>query len=217
MDRKKFDDIKKYCEKEGINNLVGWAMWNEDENKLDDLSMFDEPNLKETLTRLKDDIVIMGLNPSSSANTREKTWAGFHNKHQGGRDFWLREMIKQIPVLEGAYMTDVFKFIESNAKIVKEEVKDDNKRRKQFDILEEELNLLGDILTIILIGNDAEKYFRMFEKEKMKIGNHHVYKIPHYSQYTKNERGTLIDTYIAEVQDKLKLELYVKHSTILGR
>ena len=63
-------------------------------------------------------------------------------------------------------MTDVFKLIESKAKEVKKEVKDDNKRREQFDILEEELNLLGDNLTIILIGNDAEKYFRMFEKEK---------------------------------------------------
>ena len=95
MDRKKYEDIKKYCEKEDINNLVGWAVWNEDENKLDDLSMFDEPNLKETLTRLKDDIVIMGLNPSNSAETRGETWAGFHNRHQGGRDFLLRGMIKK--------------------------------------------------------------------------------------------------------------------------
>ena len=213
MDKDKFERITKYCTSKGFDDLVGWAIWEKDINNV---SMFDEEELKETIPRLKDNIVIMGLNASTMKDeSKVKKWGGFHYQE---RDSWLRELVERnSEKLEGAYMTDVFKIRESNAKEVKKEVKNDKKRSEEFDLLEEELNKLGDNLTIILIGNDAEKYFRMFEKEKKKIGNHHVYKIPHYSQYTKKEKGTLIDTYIAEAEDQLKLELYVKHNTILGR
>lgn len=179
MDRKRFEHLKHCFEKEEYANLVSWAIW--DGNDIKDLSMFDDQHLKETLPKLKDHIVIMGLNASNSAESRKETWAGFHNKHQGGRDSWLREIVKLHPYLEGAYMTDVFKIVESKSDNVKELIRDKTFRSEQYDMLERELNILGDNLTIILIGRDAQKYFCLFEKEKDKAGLYRLLNIPHYA------------------------------------
>ncbi len=211
MDRKKFEDIKSYCEKEKFDHLVGWAVWNEDEDQLDDLSMFNESNLKETIARLKDDIVIMGLNASNSAEIREETWAGFHNKHQGGRDSWLRELVRRHPILKGAYMTDVFKFVESESEKVKEEYREEKKRIKEYEKLKKELSILGNNLTIILVGDDAEKYFKMFEEESDRVGKHRLFKIPHYAGRITQ------DDFFAESEKGLKKEITdQKYSTVLG-
>lgn len=179
MDRSRFDDLKRFFEKEKYANLISWAIW--DDNDIEDLSMFDDQYLKETLPKLKDHIVIMGLNASDNAENVKKTWAGFHNKHQGGRDSWLREIVKLHPYLEGAYMTDVFKIVESKSDNVKELIRDKTFRSEQYDMLERELNILGDNLTIILIGRDAQKYFCLFEKEKDKAGLYRLLNIPHYA------------------------------------
>ena len=78
-------------------------------------------------------------------------------------------------------MTDVFKLVESKSNEVKKLVKNKMIRSEQFDILERELNMLGDNLTIVLIGKDAEKYFDLFEKEKDKVGSYRLLNIPHYA------------------------------------
>ena len=179
MDRNRFEDLKRFLEKEKYAHLISWAVW--DDNDIEDLSMFDDQHLKESLPKLKNHIVIMGLNASDNANARKDIWAGFHNKHQGGRDSWLREIAKLHPYLEGAYMTDVFKLVESKSNEVKKLVKDKMIRSEQFDILERELNMLGDNLTIILIGKDAEKYFNLFVKEKDRTRSFRLLSIPHFA------------------------------------
>lgn len=179
MDRSRFEDLKRFFEKEKYANLVSWAVW--DDNDIEDLSMFSNQNLKETLPKLKDSIVIMGLNASDNADSRKEIWAGFHNKHRGGRDSWLREAVKSYPFLEGAYMTDVFKIVESKSDKLKELIKDKTFCSEQFDMLERELNRLGDNLTIILIGKDAEQYFNLFVKEKDGNGSFRLLSIPHYA------------------------------------
>ena len=70
MDRSRFEDLKRFFEKEKYANLVSWAVW--DDNDIEDLSMFNNQNLKETLPKLKDSIVIMGLNASDNADSRKE-------------------------------------------------------------------------------------------------------------------------------------------------
>ena len=177
MDRKKFEDLKNYCEKEDFNHLVSWAIWKDD---IYDLSLFDEKNLEGLLPKLKENIVIMGLNACDIDNDMG-TWEGFHYKHSGGRDPWLSELVKQCPDLEGAYMTDVFKIPVSKSCCLKKTVKDDKIRSREYDKLKKELKILGNNLTIVLIGNDAERYFKKYTKEKEKDGQYRLFKIPHYA------------------------------------
>lgn len=216
MDRKKFEDIKNYCEKEGFDHLVGWAIW--DEYDIENVDMFDAQNIKDTLPKLREGIVLMGINASKRKSDEEKksqvkkTWAGFHSRHQGGKDSWLRELVKKHPELEGAYMTDVFKWENSYLPEVKRKFKEEIKEReKQYDLLERELSLLGNNLRIVLIGDDAEKFFRMFEDERNMVGTHHLFKIPHYAGRITR------DNFFIEAERGLKKEItHQEHSTILG-
>ena len=109
MDKTKYDRILNFAEKEKFSHLVSWAIWNDKD--INDVSMFEKRKIESTLPQLNENIVIMGLNASDSGNDRREPWAGFHNRHRGGRDSWLRELAKVDTRIKGAYMTDVLNML----------------------------------------------------------------------------------------------------------
>jgi hypothetical protein len=137
-----------YLEKMGKWSQIGsWAIWNEQDYK-------DTSIIIHSAGKLRNDIVIVGLNVSKEIN---EDWQNFH---AGKNDLKLKQLFNNSSY-EGAYMTDIIK--------EKVEVKSNNLMKSltneilQANILKfrNEMADLGadDSTLFILLGKDVEKLF----------------------------------------------------------
>lgn len=182
MKKELFNQIIEYATNNEFNinyaNFISWATWNEKD--LNDISMFSDP---EVINLLKTDHIILGLNAADVDSCPEENAAvcgGFHCKHQGGRDSWLRDATKNTS-FEYAYMSDSLKVKETESNKVLQYLKRNPEIEElQLRLLVNELSLLGKDLRIIVIGEDAElilhKAIALFD------GKIRYETIPHYAK-----------------------------------
>tara|TARA_B100000686_G_C16599361_1_gene867795 strand:- start:458 stop:1042 length:585 start_codon:yes stop_codon:yes gene_type:complete len=190
LDREKFDYIKK-C----YGHVASWAIW--DEHDIRNLDIFDIEKNPKTLTKLKPQIVLVGLNISAPL---EDKFSNFHDAEPGSSTTSLKKLryaLSGTP-LEGAYMTDVIKyFVQSDSVNVKNYLKDNPKiELENVESFRKEIEYLGVDNQVIVAMGDAAKCIldRNLEHE------YRIKKIPHYglSPLSRNEKN-----YKENVEEKL--------------
>jgi hypothetical protein len=163
-----------------------WAIWGNfgerPKDNMDDLTIFANENLKNTLKQLHLNYVLVGLNISTSAIV--EPLSNFHGKN--GDVFKLRYAISETK-LWGSYMTDILKdFPEPQSNLVARKLRSDEGvhiENKNIETFNEELNLigaenaklvaLGDLVYNILIRN---------------YDSNRIIKIPHYASRVNKEK-----------------------------
>ena len=164
----------------GINYsaFISWATWNEKD--LNDISMFSDPKV---IKLLKTDHVILGLNASvvnNSTDAKPPACGGFHCKHRGGKDGWLKEATKNT-TFEYAYMSDTLKVAETKSDKLIQYLKNNPEiEEEQLKLLINELSLLGKKLKIIVLGKDAEYFLKKIIDSFNGTIQYEV--IPHYAK-----------------------------------
>ena len=179
IDLQQFENIK---QKHG--RYASWAVWaNASEKKpksnMGDLSAFDDARV---LSLLRNDVVMVGLNFSVFRGPRKP----FHNFHsKGGGAFKIRYAFKNSPYY-GAYMTDIIKHEEVDAKKMMQYLKaEPDLAARSVDKFREELRDLRATAPIILaFGNDTYKLLRenLDKSEYRKL-----IKLTHYSYRISKE------------------------------
>jgi hypothetical protein len=180
IDIQQFENIK---QKHG--SYASWAVWaNASERKpksnMGDLSVFDDARV---LSLLRNDVVVVGLNFSVSADVR-RPFFNFHGK--GGGAFKIRYAFKDSPYY-GAYMTDIIKLPgEVDSKKMMQHLKaHPTVAARSVDKFREELrDLRATAPTILAFGNDTYKLLR---ENLDKSEYHKLIKLTHYSHWISKE------------------------------
>ena len=179
IDIQQFENIK---QKHG--SYASWAVWaNASEKKpksnMGDLSAFDDARV---LSLLRNDVVMVGLN-FSVLRDAPKPFFNFHGK--GGGAFKIRYAFKDSPYY-GAYMTDIIKHEEVDAKKMMQYLKaEPDLAARSVDKFREELRDLRATAPIILaFGNDTYKLLRNLDKSEYRK----LIKLTHYSCWISKER-----------------------------
>lgn len=183
MNIKKFRNIeKKYGSK------ASWAVWERvgdtSASNMDDMSMFENKRIADTLLLLKTDIVMVGLNKSKEVNN-DKSFRNFHSKT--GNDYKIRYTFEGTSFY-GAYMTDVLDIIELKAEDVKKYLKEHpSEEKKHVNMFLEELDAIGaNSPTIIAFGQVAYSIL----KRNLKSSDYsELIRVTHYS--AQGDQGVL--------------------------
>ena len=152
--------------KEKYGDASSWAVWNTDyadskpSRNINDLSVFDSPNLSE----LNTGFVFVGLNRSgkpkdgNAEKKPDKPKDPWFNFHAGRNDFKLRYALQGTRYW-GNYITDAIKdYQETNSGEVEKTLRKDPKRvDENLKGLREELELLGGKPVLVALGYAAEK------------------------------------------------------------
>ena len=173
-----------------------WAVWAEvgssPKSNVGDLSVFDIPNICESLTP---EVIFVGLNISRGAI--KEPLANFHDKRTEATDFKIRYAFKNTPYW-GGYMTDIIKDFDQKesgkvAKYLKENklFEDEN-----VEIFRQELvDIESKNPTLIAFGRDTYGILK-----KNFSNQYEIVKVPHYANYSSKE------TYRNEVSLELGIE-----------
>jgi len=190
LDKKRFELIK-----EKYGPVASWAIW--DESDIRNLDIFDIEKKPETLTKLKPQIVLVGLNISAPL---EDKFSNFHDAEPGSSTTSLKKLLYALSgtPLEGAYMTDVIKYVvQPSSEKVMTHLKDNPRiELENVESFRKEIEYLGvDNQVIVAMGNAAKCILnRNLEHE------YRIKKIPHYglSPLSRNEKN-----YKKNVEEKL--------------
>lgn len=172
-----------------------WAVWAEvgssPKSNVGDLSVFDTPNIVESLTA---EVIFVGLNISRGAI--KEPLANFHDKRTEATDFKIRYAFKNTPYW-GGYMTDIIKDFDQkeSGKVAKylrinKKFEDEN-----VEIFRQELADIGSKNpTLVAFGRDTYGILK-----KNFSDQYEIVKVPHYANYSSKE------TYRIEVEEALSL------------
>ena len=184
ISKSKFELIKnKYSQ------FCSWAIWANEGSKpkdnVGDISIFDILESPETLSIIKPNVILVGLNISGPLNT---PLSNFHSASPSAQDYKLRYALKDSPFW-GGYLTDIIKDFEE--KVSKNMMtylnKNESFEADNIELFNNELNDLDvDDPTIIALGRDSHNILNRNFKDKYKI--HHI---PHYSHFMSKENYKL--------------------------
>jgi hypothetical protein len=154
-----------------------WAFWGDmgerPKDGMDDLSIFGEEKLENTLRCLHTNFVIVALNISKAI---EVPLSNFHGKN--GEVYKARYAFRDTP-LYGGYITDVIKnFEEAKAQKMSDFLtKNKSFEQENIRMFEQELlELKSKDLTLVALGQDVEDVLKRNSTEK-----YNIIKIPHYA------------------------------------
>lgn len=219
-DAAKFGITEKQLEKlEREFPRASFAVWLGDEEKVEDekRQKANYKNIIEKMKKLESNINIILLGLSRGSKSKLKSSSPFYNFHStSSGDNLLRDTIsKECKELEGAYMTDISRMIESKSGLVNTDDKDIDEFKKQLEILGEEEYF------VVCFGDKAfgtlTKLLKDKKKEKNdittgKLDNYilHCYKVPHFKRrkLTKAEHEKKFKSEFEEanklIQEKIK-------------
>lgn len=193
-------DFDKYLEiKEKHGQVSSWALWLKGKTKADtsDISLFINPS-DDMIKKIHTEYIFVGLNISGPI-PRDRPFGNFH----GGRnDYWLRDAIKDTPLV-GSYMTDILKFhVDPNSTSV---IKYFKNKQEELDThiikFKQELLDIGanKDSKLIALGNDAFSILKNANLENP------ILKLKHYAYRQRKGENKAI-SYRNEVQDLLELK-----------
>ena len=184
MKFEKFEFIKKK-----YGHVASWAIWKEvgetPKSNMGDLNILDPQQNPDVLSKLKPDVVFVGLNTSKDISGLEP-FSNFHPTNPFANDYKTRYALKGTE-LWGGYMTDIIKKYEElhSLSVIKHlrkypEVVDEN-----IETFRKELKDLGTKNpTIIAFGNAAYSILKRHLKDEYKI-----LKVYHYSYFRINKES----------------------------
>lgn len=146
--REVYEELKKMSGRES-----SWALYPDFDKDAFGMDIFNQP---EIWNLLNDKYVILALNPGKDVQT--KPWINFHSDvGKGARR--LRDVTKN-SVLEGSYITDVYKNVfEKNSGKLKSFDSDEQRVQASLPILRNELELLHHPL-IITLGSGVKSFVK---------------------------------------------------------
>lgn len=164
--------------KEKYGDASSWAVWNTDyadskpSHNINDLSVFDSPNLSE----LNTGFVFVGLNRSgkpkdgNAEKKPDKPKDPWFNFHAGRNDFKLRYALQGTRYW-GSYITDAIKdYQETDSGEVEKTLKSNPERvDENLKGLREELELLGGKPVLVALGYAAEKKLKCMKSEGYEV------------------------------------------------
>lgn len=164
--------------KEKYGDASSWAVWNTDyadskpSHNINDLSVFDSPNLSE----LNTGFVFVGLNRSgkpkdgNAEKKPDKPKDPWFNFHAGRNDFKLRYALQGTRYW-GSYITDAIKdYQETDSGEVEKTLKSNPERvDENLKGLREELELLGGRPVLVALGYAAEKKLKCMKSEGYEV------------------------------------------------
>jgi len=175
--KEKFNKLKKF-------KTVSFALWN-------DKDFSDTKYIENNLSKLRADIIILGLNPSKDISFLKN----FH--YQSSKfDKWYKEAFSRHKILRGVFMTDLIAEAEPDSKtIIKKWSADKNKHVKN---LKEQLKILGvKNFSIICIGYNT---FDLFSSTGIKTIC--IYKIKHPNAYRQEGARNAFKNDVKEITNK---------------
>lgn len=167
--------------KEKYGDASSWAVWNTDyadskpSRNINDLSVFDSPNLSE----LNTGFVFVGLNRSgkpkdgNAEKKPDKPKDPWFNFHAGRNDFKLRYALRGTRYW-GSYMSDAIKDLQETDSVEVEKTlgKEPERVEENLKGLREELELLellGGRPVLVALGYAAEKKLRSMRSEGYEV------------------------------------------------
>ena len=164
--------------KEKYGDASSWAVWNTDyadskpSRNINDLSVFDSPNLSELSTGF----VFVGLNRSgkpkdgNAEKKPDKPKDPWFNFHAGRNDFKLRYALQGTRYW-GSYITDAIKdYQETDSGEVEKTLKSNPERvDENLKGLREEPELLGGKPVLVALGYAAEKNLKCMKSEGYEV------------------------------------------------
>lgn len=215
IERNTYESIKKE-----FGDFASWAVWaikiDKAKSGIGDMSVFKESSLDSLLTKLKSEIIMVGLNCSRDIESNTP-FKNFHDS-QKGNDFKIRFAFENTDFY-GAYMTDIIKdFPELNSKKVVDYFKKNRDEvSPHIETFKRELNLLGAQKPIILAFGTGT--YEIIKDNLSDDSYKHLIKLPHYSQHISEEdyrvkvhqkiyqsTGMILDRleYLKKVNDSLR-------------
>lgn len=183
--------IEKYNQiKEKYGQVCSFAIWLEDNKKCKriteqswNMDPFTEPNLAETIDKIRTNIIFVGLNVSRTPVSKDPNYKEncFVNFHSGNCDYRLMKAFFELPNYYGAYMTDIYKYTNKSASEVSRYYKKHpDEEKEQFKNFQEEIEFISeDKPTLFIIsGKDALEAFKRFDKNN----KYNYVAICHYSK-----------------------------------
>ena len=185
MRLEKFNFIKKK-----YGRFASWSIWGEEEgtakSNMGDLSVLDPKQNPDVLSKLKPDIVFVGLNTSREITDWEP-FSNFHPNYSSAQDYKTRYAL-QDTVLWGGYMTDIIKdYPELKGRKVMSFLRDNpDVEKKNIEIFRQELKDLGTKNRIIIAF--GINFYNILQKNLQNEFN--IFKVTHYSHFinSKNYR-----------------------------
>lgn len=170
------------------------------EDKLQQLKKFSTASFavwpfdEDDTTKLHENLVILGLNPSKDI----EFGMNFHGKRF---DVWYEEAFSK-PPFAGAYMTDLISIGEPSAKVVVEKWKDESFRMKHIQNLKEQFAILKIETTtpIFCIGKNTELLFHSAFPEYsniVSIGHPNSYRMKNNKQVFQGDVARIGATLLA--------------------
>ena len=183
MKFEKFEFIK-----EEYGHCASWAIWKEvgetPKSNMEDLNILDPQQNPNLLSKLKPDVVFVGLNVSKDIGS-QKPFSNFHPTYFRAQDYKTRFALKDTE-LWGGYMTDIIKdYPELHGQNVMSFLRDNpDVERKNIETFREELKDLGtENRTIIAFGNDV---FRILSRNLKNEFN--IFRVTHYAHRINQQR-----------------------------
>ena len=180
----KFEFIKSkyyYCS--------SWTVWAEQgespKSNIGDLSVLDPKMNTTLLSKLNPNIVLVGLNISSTSGGSVEPFRNFHSSNPRHMDYKIR-YATQNTNLWGAYMTDIIKNFPERVSVNVSKYLRDNREveTENVSFFRNELHTIGAINpTLIAFGNDTFSILLRNLQTDYKI-----LKIPHYAHYISKEK-----------------------------
>ncbi|MDR2582430.1 MAG: hypothetical protein LBC75_03010 [Fibromonadaceae bacterium] len=179
---------------------ASFAVWLSDEKRKE----YVNKNIEENLGNLKNNVILLGLNPSEPKYNPSRELKPFYNFHDGSdADIFLRESISKCEALKGAYMTDISQTEKGTENEV--EISDND-----IEIFKEQLKILGKKEYFVvcfgkktfenLLKDQTPKKENNIETKSGKFGDYdlHCYKVLHYSKVINY--GTNPAKFISELE-----------------
>ena len=185
MRLEKFNFIKKK-----YGRFASWSIWVEEagtaKSNMGDLSVLDPKQNPDVLSKLKPDIVFVGLNTSREITDWEP-FSNFHPNYSSAQDYKTRYAL-QDTVLWGGYMTDIIKdYPELKGRKVMSFLRDNSDvEKKNIETFRKELKDLGTKNRIIIaFGANVHNIL-----QKNLQNEFNIFKVTHYSHFinSKNYR-----------------------------
>jgi hypothetical protein len=185
---------------EPYKHISSWAVWDtlSPTEKFHRNSNLRLPVTDSALPRvLRSDVIFLGLNPGNVAKAGMKPWAVFHTgpKHN---DHFIAEALRDTPYW-GAYMTDLFRQVESRSSLVRNNATD-------LETLLTQIAVVNDTRPVHLIpfGGKAHESLRAHQGRLADSGLvAGITRVPHYSGSNGQVHKGDIDVYRALVHQAL--------------
>ena len=182
MDLEKFNFIK-----QKYGHVASWAIWKvvgeTPKSNMEDLNILDPQQNPNLLSKLKPDVVFVGLNTSIDITDLEP-FSNFHPTSPHAQDYKTRFALKDTE-LWGGYMTDIIKdHPELNGQTVVDYLNaNPDVEDKNIETFRKELKDIGtENPTIIAFGNEV---YRILSRNLNNEFN--IYKVTHYAHFINQQ------------------------------